>query len=414
MQRKPIEKIRKNPVTEKWIRFGEESLLFPSIKFPPSWLLVKKHRGEGVAHTDPKHMGIKKKGEDGSSTEKVQSVSNQMSTMKHLIVFATLAASSCAFVNHIFSNGFMEEINRKAGNMWQAERGFHPQTSHSFLRSLMGVIKPFNGQEYIRIKGYGNLKLKDLPKEFDPRKKWPMCSSISDILDQGGCGSCWAFGAASAMSDRLCIHSGGNIRVRVSPENLLTCCRTCGFGCNGGYPYNAWSFWQEHGIVTGGKYGTSEGCQPYKIEPCEHHVNGSRPPCKAASATPKCHRFCENTVYTIGYDAAKTFGGKPFQVMADQVMIMRELMNNGPAETTFTVYEDFVNYKSGVYKHVHGSRLGEHAVRLLGWGEENGHPYWLLANSWNSDWGDKGTFKILRGSDECGIESSVMASIPKL
>ena len=45
---------------------------------------------------------------------------------------------------------------------------------------------------------------------------------------------------------------------------------------------------------------------------------------------------------------------------------------------------------SGVYKHVKGSLLGGHAVKLLGWGVENGTDYWLLANSWNTDWGDNG------------------------
>jgi hypothetical protein len=59
------------------------------------------------------------------------------------------------------------------------------------------------------------------------------------------------------------------------------------------------------------------------------------------------------------------------------------------------------------------STLGGHAIRILGWGEENGTPYWLVANSWNYDWGDKGTFKILRGSDHCGIESGVVAGLPQ-
>lgn len=91
---------------------------------------------------------------------------------------------------------------------------------------------------------------------------------------------------------------------------------------------------------------------------------------------------------------------------------------------------------SGVYKHVTGSELGGHAVKILGWGTENGSPYWLVANSWNSDWGDKGKnehrtphqshshwssclcflgyFKILRGQNECGIESEMVAGIPQL
>ena len=44
---------------------------------------------------------------------------------------------------------------------------------------------------------------------------------------------------------------------------------------------------------------------------------------------------------------------------------------------------------TGVYQHVSGAPLGGHAVRLLGWGVEEGTPYWLVANSWNYDWGDK-------------------------
>lgn len=68
----------------------------------------------------------------------------------------------------------------------------------------------------------------------------------------------------------------------------------------------------------------------------------------------------------------------------------------------------------GVYQHVVGNFLYKHAIRILGWGVENGTPYWLAANSWNTDWGDHGYFKILRGSNECGIESEVVAGLPKL
>jgi len=30
---------------------------------------------------------------------------------------------------------------------------------------------------------------------------------------------------------------------------------------------------------------------------------------------------------------------------------------------------------------------------MMGWGEENGTPYWLVANSWNPSWGDQGLSK---------------------
>lgn len=85
-------------------------------------------------------------------------------------------------------------------------------------------------------------------------------------------------------------------------------------------------------------------------------------------------------------------------------------MTNGPVETCFSVYPDFPTYKTGVYVwNGQGNVLGGHCVKMLGWGVEGGKPYWLIANSWNDQWGDQGYFKILRGSNECGIESDINA-----
>lgn len=56
--------------------------------------------------------------------------------------------------------------------------------------------------------------------------------------------------------------------------------------------------------------------------------------------------------------------------------------------------------------------MGAAILKIVGWGIENGTPYWLVANSYNSEWGDNGFIKILRGSDECGIESHILAGLP--
>lgn len=58
-------------------------------------------------------------------------------------------------------------------------------------------------------------------------------------------------------------------------------------------------------------------------------------------------------------------------------------MTNGPVEASFDVFEDFLTYKYGVYHHVTGKNLGGHSIKILGWGVEQGTPYWLVANSWN-------------------------------
>jgi len=47
--------------------------------------------------------------------------------------------------------------------------------------------------------------LDNLPVDFDWRNESPAC--VHPIRDQAQCGSCWAFAATEAFSDRFCIAS---------------------------------------------------------------------------------------------------------------------------------------------------------------------------------------------------------------
>ncbi|XP_052823557.1 cathepsin B isoform X1 [Octopus bimaculoides] len=252
-----------------------------------------------------------------------------------------------------------------------------------------------------------------LPDSFDSREQWPACETLKEVRDQGNCGSCWAAAAAEAMSDRICIHSGGQANAHISIEDLMTCCESCGNGCNGGFPSAAWDYFKSRGIVTGGPYKSKQGCQPYKIPACDHHVPGKLNPCKGELPTPACERHCEQG-YNMTYENDKHYGHNSYAVDNDEKSIRQEILTNGPVEAAFSVYKDFLTYKSGVYQHEEGEFMGGHAVKVLGWGVEQGTPYWLVANSWNPDWGDKGFFKIKRGTNECGIEDQIVAGLPKL
>jgi len=249
------------------------------------------------------------------------------------------------------------------------------------------------------------------PDAFDARDKWgTLCPSTKEVRDQANCGSCWAFGAAEAMTDRICIATNGTKKDHLSAADLNSCCASCGMGCNGGYPSAAWSYWVHSGLVSGGNY-KGGGCFPYQLANCDHHTTGKYGPCPPVVPTPACTKKCEDGK---DWTADKHFGSSSYGVPSRVADIQNELMNHGPIEVAFTVYQDFLTYKSGVYSHKTGSALGGHAVKMIGWGVEGGVNYWAVANSWNEDWGDQGFFKIRRGGNECGIEGQGVAGLPKV
>ncbi|KHJ94558.1 papain family cysteine protease, partial [Oesophagostomum dentatum] len=180
---------------------------------------------------------------------------------------------------------------------------------------------------------------------FDARTKWAECISIRTIRDQSACGSCWAVSAASAMSDRLCILSGGKINKFVSDTDILAC---CGSSCGDG---------------------NSRMCNLLLI------FFAFKP------------RFFVIFAFTLTIQSLES--NSVYNVRGVE-NIQREIMTNGPVQATFTVYEDFYTYKSGVYVHTAGGPAGGHAIKIIGWGVEKSTPYWLISNSWSSDWGDNG------------------------
>ncbi|KAF8564579.1 hypothetical protein P879_07808 [Paragonimus westermani] len=311
-----------------------------------------------------------------------------------------------------FTDELIRYVNEESGALWKAAPSQRFRNVEEFKRLLGARHEGPALRNARRMTISHNVDTNALPESFDAREKWPNCTTIGEIRDQSNCGSCWAFGAVEAMSDRLCIHSFGRVNVELSARDLLSCCNECGDGCQGGWPGMAFDYWKNVGIVTGGSMEQPSGCQPYPFPSCTHRGKGKRPKCpKKIYPTPTCLTECQAT-YPKTYEEDKYFASTSYNVRKHEQDIMYELLTNGPLEVAFRVYEDFGNYKEGIYHHVAGEHKGDHAVRLLGWGVENGTKYWRLANSWNEDWGEKGFFRIVRGKNECGIESEAVAGLP--
>jgi len=231
-----------------------------------------------------------------------------------------------------------------------------------------------------------------LPESFDARTQWSQCDTIKAIRDQGRCGSCWAFGAAESFGDRYCIASGRNMAF--SPQHLVDCYEDDD-GCDGGILDLTWYDLVKQGIVP-------DECKPYTGESHE------------------CDGLCNDTKHSSPHFYYAKNAYSPYVAFDDEKnarAIQEEIMTNGPVEAAFYVLSDFMSYSGGVYQRTAGAEYqGGHAIKIIGWGvdESTKVPYWLVANSWGEDWGEKGFFRIRRGTNECGIETEVATGLIKV
>jgi len=333
-----------------------------------------------------------------------------------LLCMVVLTQAVSFFANNVLQQKLIvQKINNNPTTTWKA--GINDRfvnMGQAEIKKLMGALTP--PPEIAALVPVKQVKVTNaLPATFDARVQWPQCPSIGMIRDQSSCGSCWAFGAVEAATDRICIETNATQQIMISANDLTACCSACGFGCGGGYLPAAWSYLTTTGIVSGGNYNDSttlQWCQKYSLPNCAHHeFPGKFAPCPSTEYdTPKCVASCDaDTHYTTSYAKDHHMFHSSYALTNDANAIAQEIYSHGPVEAAFTVYEDFLTYKSGVYVHQSTEAVGGHAVKLMGWGTENGQNYWLVANSWNDGWGNMGTFKIARGTDECGIESQVIA-----
>jgi len=241
-----------------------------------------------------------------------------------------------------------------------------------------------------------------LPESYNTTATYrSKCPGITHVLDQGKCGNCWAAASISMINDRVCMYSQDGVQQQFYSWKQLTTCVSQ--GCNGSHPSDAFNYWQNNGLTTGGvtNLGEPSGCLPYP--------NPGFPDPNAILGA-ECSNKCDD-----GSDIVPVSkGSQAYQIQQlGETAIMNEIYLYGPVVAGFTVYEDFMDdYSSGVYYYAYGKSLGGHAVKITGWGVENGVNYWLIQNSWGTQKGIGGYYKIQRGTNEVNIESDITAAVP--
>ena len=302
--------------------------------------------------------------------------------MFKFVIAGTVAAFAAA-KKHPIREDLVAEIKAKA--TWEAHTAETNPLRNLSREELLNLVGTNIDYEYVA-PTTETTPVGALPTNFDPRDGSKFNKAcIHPVRDQQQYGSCWAFGATEALSDRFCIAGKDVI---LAPQDPVSC-DTNNYGCDGGYLNYVWAYFTNSGVVT-------EACWPYTSGGGDSGV---------------CRKTCTGSGQTWTKYKCKTGSVvHPTSISG----IQTELYNNGPMEAAFTVYEDFFNYKSGVYYHVSGGMAGGHAIKMLGWGHDSasGLDYWLCANSWGTSWGDSGFFKIKQG--DCGINGQLYACTPQV
>ncbi len=128
--------------------------------------------------------------------------------------------------------------------------------------------------------------------------------------------------------------------------------------------------------------------------------------CKDYKSVTGINGFCSFTCDdpTVAYEKYACKHGSA-RVFTTHEEIMTEVMNNGPVQVGFIIYDDFMYYAGGIYEtNDLSTQAGGHAVKLIGWDyDPNGRLYWICQNQWGTSWGLSGYFNIYAG--QCGIDS---------
>jgi len=83
---------------------------------------------------------------------------------------------------------------------------------------------------------------------------------------------------------------------------------------------------------------------------------------------------------------------------------LQAALEEKPVAVAVTVTFSFQLYSKGIFQSCPKSASNNHAVVLVGSGEENGNKFWLIKNSWGNRWGEAGYMRIAR--DETSKEGS--------
>eukprot|EP00903_Cladosiphon_okamuranus_P020595 g18905.t1 len=220
----------------------------------------------------------------------------------------------------------------------------------------------------------------DLPTSFD----WRDYGAVTAVKNQAYCGSCWSFSTTGCLEGAWYLM--GHPLESLSEQQLVACDTKWNQGCNGGWPSLSMDYISYNGGIV------PETIYPYR----KVFMNGML-------GDP----VCSDVVHEGNYAATLEIEVAVAESSMSEEAMARWLILNGPLSVALDAIG--MDYYSG------GIDMGEycepleidHAVLIVGYGEEDGVKFWTIKNSWKYLWGEAGYYRLVRGVNACGIADDV-------
>lgn len=292
---------------------------------------------------------------------------------------------------------------------------------NSDLPLLRLKASPYRGQRLGKFQ-------RQLPLVFNPMTEWGFF--LSSVRRQGNCGACWAMATAKALSDRYSLLTMGGLLEDFSAYSMVACegtifpaihldaeaikkinldAHTAG-ACNGNTLSNAIDYLYCVGCVTTACINQGLFAE-YNIPELSTIQDSTSVPVCTNMLGPKYETCLDRTRAARYY---RVISG--YEVENDIEAIKQEIYKWGPVVAGMRMFDNFTKAYDGISIYMGptptSKSLGGHAVEICGWGREGDVDFWWICNSWGSDWGMSGYFRMKMMIPEVELEQNVFAFIP--
>ncbi|QHB21722.1 cathepsin [Artaxa digramma nucleopolyhedrovirus] len=266
----------------------------------------------------------------------------------------------------------LEEINVKNRLNDSAEYGinkFSDLSKNEIISKYTGLNVPTQTSNFCK-----TIVLDQPPGKGPLNFDWRQHNKVTSIKNQGACGACWAFATLASIESQYAIRN--NVHLDLSEQQMIDC-DYVDMGCYGGLLHTSF----EQMIQIGG----------VKLEH-EYPYVGVNKECRLTNN----ERF-----------AVKVKGCYRYLVLLEEKL--KDLLRAvGPVPMAIDA-SGIVNYYRGIINYCNNDGLN-HAVLLVGYGVENGVPFWTFKNTWGRDWGEQGFFRVRQNVDACGMNNELAST----